>query len=177
MARYRICGGLSVMPGRDMAMLKDMSAKGWHVSGMSGGILYRFEQGEPRDYDYAVDFQREFTPEVQEMFRAGGWQSVVSSPGWQILRAKAGTTPLYTTAESQAATLQRCCASTGWSALAFGIAMALCLMLEARFSERGPELAAAVLLVLSVAFGAGFALSFVPFLGYARSLRRIRCKR
>ena len=30
MARYRLCGGLAIMPEHDMAMLADMSARGWH---------------------------------------------------------------------------------------------------------------------------------------------------
>ena len=33
MAKYRLCGGLAMMAEHDMGMLKDMSAKGWHVSG------------------------------------------------------------------------------------------------------------------------------------------------
>ena len=40
MARYRLCGGLAIMPEHDMAMLADMSARGWHLSGFSCGILY-----------------------------------------------------------------------------------------------------------------------------------------
>lgn len=54
MARYRLCGGLAIMPEHDMAMLADMSARGWHLSGFSCGILYRFEAGEPHAYDLSL---------------------------------------------------------------------------------------------------------------------------
>ena len=102
MARYRLCGGLAIMPEHDMAMLADMSARGWHLSGFSCGILYRFEAGEPHAYDYAVDFQRDFSAEAQELYRIGGWQSVALGSSWQIVRAEAGAVPLYTDDDAQA---------------------------------------------------------------------------
>ena len=62
-----------------------MSARGWHLSGFSCGILYRFEAGEPHAYDYAVDFQRDFSAEAQELYRIGGWQSVALGSSWQTV--------------------------------------------------------------------------------------------
>ncbi len=103
---YRMCGGLAVMPGHDMAMLKRMSAKGWHVVGINRALLYRFEQGEPHGYDYAVDFQRDFSEEARELYGLGGWEPVVLGPGWQIVRAEAGTTPLYTDDDAESETLR-----------------------------------------------------------------------
>ena len=116
MARYRLCGGLAIMPEHDMAMLADMSARGWHLSGFSCGILYRFEAGEPHAYDYAVDFQRDFSAEAQELYRIGGWQSVALGPSWQIVRAEAGTVPLYTDDDAQAETIGASRAGLGSSA-------------------------------------------------------------
>ena len=113
MARYRLCGGLAIMPEHDMAMLADMSARGWHLSGFSCGILYRFEAGEPHAYDYAVDFQRDFSAEAQELYRIGGWQSVAMGSSWQIVRAEAGTVPLYTDDDAQAETIGA--SRTGWA--------------------------------------------------------------
>ena len=73
---YRMCGGLAVMPGHDMAMLKRMSAKGWHVTGVNRALLYRFERGEPHGFDYAVDFQRDFSEEARELYGLGGVEYV-----------------------------------------------------------------------------------------------------
>lgn len=173
---YRMCGGLALMPGHDMAMLKRMSAEGWHVTGINRALLYRFEQGEPHDYDYAVDYQRDFSEEARELYGLGGWQVVVLGPGWQIVRAEAGTTPLYTDDEAEAETLAASRRGLGWTALACGAGAALLLALEARFSARGDELLSWACLVLCVAFAAGFVLSLFPFVGYTRSLRKIRAE-
>ena len=139
MARYRLCGGLAIMPEHDMAMLADMSARGWHLSGFSCGILYRFEAGEPHAYDYAVDFQRDFSAEAQELYRIGGWQSVALGPSWQIVRAEAGTVPLYTDDDAQAETIGASRAGLGWAALVCALAAALLFALQARLSAQGNE--------------------------------------
>ncbi|HIY84483.1 DUF2812 domain-containing protein [Rubneribacter sp.] len=177
MAKYRLCGGLAMMADHDMEMLKGMSAKGWHVSGLSCGFLYRFEQGAPRDFDYAVGFERDFTPEVQELFRAGGWHPVITGPGWQILRAEAGETPLFTDEESKEEALRAVRARTGRFALAWAVALAACLAAEAHFDAQGTEPIAAACLVGAVVSSAGFVFTAFPFLGYTASLRKLRAGR
>ena len=176
MAKYRMCGGLALMAGHDMAMLKRMSAKGWHVSGMNRALLYRFEQGEPHDFDYAVDFQREFSNEAKELYAASGWQSVVAGPGWQIMRAEAGTTPLYTDDDAEVETLEQSRAGLGWAALACAFAAALLFALQDRISAQGNEPLSWAFLVACVVFAAGFVFSFFPFVGYTRTLRKIRAE-
>lgn len=176
MAKYRMCGGLALMPGRDMALLKRMSAKGWHVTGINKALLYRFEQGEPHDYDYAVDFQREFSPEAEELYNLAGWQSAVLGPSWQILRAEAGTVPLYTDEDAEADTLSASRAGLGRAALLWALAAALLFALQARFSSRGDELLSWACLAACVVAASGFVFAFFPFVGYARSLRKIRAE-
>ena len=174
MARYRLCGGLAIMPEHDMAMLKRMSAKGWHVTGVNRALLYRFERGEPRAYDYAVDFQRDFTEEARDLYGLSGWQPVALGPGWQIVRAEAGTVPLYTDDDARAETLGASRAGLGWTALACAIAAALLFALQARLSAQGNEPGSWACLALCAAFAAGLVFSLFPFLGYTRSLRAIR---
>lgn len=164
------------MPGRDMALLKRMSAKGWHVAGINGALLYRFEQGEPHDFDYAVDYQRDFSPEAEELYRLGGWRSVAVGPGWQIVRAEAGAVPLYTDEDAQSETLAASRKGLGWTALLCAAAAAALLALEAWFSARGDELLSWACLVACIAFAAGFVFSFLPFVGYTRALRTIRAE-
>ena len=176
MAKYRMCGGLALMPGHDMAMLKKMSAKGWHVSGINRALLYRFEQGEPHAYDYAVDFQRDFSPEAEELYRLGGWQSVVVGRGWQIVRAEAGTTPLYTDEDAEVETLAASRTGLGWTALLCGIAAAVFFVLANRFSAQGNEFLFWTCFAVLVAFVAGFVFSFFSLVGYTRSLRKIRAQ-
>lgn len=174
MARYRLCGGLAIMPEHDMAMLADMSARGWHLSGFSCGILYRFEAGEPHAYDYAVDFQRDFSAEAQELYRIGGWQSVAMDSSWQIVRAEAGTVPLYTDDDAQAETIGASRTGLGWAALVCALAAALLFALQARLSVQGNVPGSWACLAACAVFAAGFVFSFFPFVGYTRSLRNMR---
>ena len=174
MARYRLCGGLAIMPEHDMAMLADMSARGWHLSGFSCGILYRFEAGEPHAYDYAVDFQRDFSAEAQELYRIGGWQSVALGSSWQIVRAEAGAVPLYTDDDAQAETIGASRAGLGWAALVCALAAALLFALQARLSAQGNVPGSWACLAACAVFAAGFVFSFFPFVGYMRSLRKMR---
>ncbi len=177
MAKYRLCGGLAMMAEHDMGMLKDMSAKGWHVSGLSGGLFYRFEQGVPHDFDYAVGFERDFTPEVQKLFRAGGWHPVIAALGWQILRAEAGETPLFTDEESKGEALRAVRARTGRWALVWAALLAVLLAAEMHLDAQGVEPAASACLVGAVAAGAGLTFTALPFFGYTASLRRLRAGR
>ena len=55
--------------------------------------LYRFEAGEPHAYDYAVDFQRDFSAEAQELYRIGGWQSVALGSAARTTVPPARNTP------------------------------------------------------------------------------------
>lgn len=164
---YRMCGGLAIMPDRDMAMLKRMSAQGWHVVDLDTVLLYRFEQGEPHDYDYAVGQERTFGPQAEELYRAAGWTPVVAANGYQVLRAEAGTTPLYTDEESQKDALRANRAWMGKRAAAF-LALSLLLLAWERFG--GSPFA----LIASLVPLAGFVFTFLPFLGYSVSLWKTR---
>ena len=173
---YRMCGGLAVMPGHDMAMLKRMSAKGWHVVGINRALLYRFEQGEPHGYDYAVDFQRDFSEEARELYGLGGWEPVVLGPGWQIVRAEAGAVPLYTDDDAQAETIGASRTGLGWAALVCALAAALLFALQSRLSAQGNEPASWACLAACMVLAAGFVFSLFPFVGYTRSLRKIHAE-
>lgn len=174
MAKYRLCGGLAMMPGRDVALLKRMSAQGWHVVDLNNALLYRFEQGEPHAYDYEIDYERDFSDEAREIFRVGGWEAVACGPGWQILRAEAGTTPLYTDDESRAGTLAASRARMGWTALVCGLVTVALFVLEERFSSQGSELWSWIALIVALVALVGFVCSFLPFVGYTVSLRKAR---
>lgn len=177
MAKYRVCKGLALMAERDTGLFKDMSAQGWHVCGLSCGFLYRFEQGAPHSFDYAVDFERNFSPEVQELFRAGGWHPVVMSPGWQILRAEAGTTPLFTDDESKAEVLSENRTRTGGHALVWAFLLAVCLAGQRYLDAQALEPAATVALIGALASAVGLVFTALPFIGYTVSLRKVRAGR
>jgi|LSQX01.3.fsa_nt_gb hypothetical protein len=53
MSKFRLNNGVALFPEKDCRMMAEMSAKGWHlVSFAAGGLLYRFEKGNPEDYQY-----------------------------------------------------------------------------------------------------------------------------
>ena len=173
MAKYRMCGGLAIMPKHDMKMLADMSARGWHLSGFSCGILYRFEAGAPHAYDYAVDFQRDFSAEAQERSAMAGWLPVALGPTWQIVRAEAGTVPLYTDDDAEAETRSASRTGAGWAALVCALAAVLLFALQGRLAAQGNEAGSWASLVGCLVFAAAFVFAFFPFVGYTRTLHAL----
>lgn len=167
MAKYRMCGGLAMMPEHEVKLLEKMSAQGWHVGALQGALLYRFEQGEPHDYAYAIGLEHSFAPEVEELYGAAGWTSVVKGPGWQILRAEAGATPLFTDTESKLEALAASRSQMGKWALVYAAAFVLGLiwMLLDRSGV------ATVVLIFSVA---GLVCTGFPCIGYTLSIRKTR---
>ena len=151
-----------------------MSAQGWHVVDLNSALLYRFEQGEPHAYDYEIDYEHDFSAEAQEIFRAGGWEPVVTGPSWQILRAEAGTTPLYTDDESRVDTLSSSRARMGWMAFICGPMAIMLLVLEECLSSQGHEVWSWVILIVAFVALAGFVCSFLPFVASTISLRKVR---
>lgn len=124
-----------------------------------------------------VDFQRDFSAEAEELYRIGGWQPVALGPSWQIVRAEAGTVPLYTDDDAEEETLGASRTGLGWTALVCALASAALFALQARLSAQGNEPGSWACLALCAAFAAGFVFSFFPFVGYTRSLRAIRAER
>ncbi len=168
MAKYRMSGGLAMMPKRDMKLLKDMGKNGWHLVGIKGK-LYQFEEGEPCDYDYALNTEMKTDKDMLSFYEASGWCPVVVCPGYQIFRAKEGATPIFTDTDSEEEVLQRNQKISGKWASVFGILLVLWSVV-ANTLDLGFVTVMIVLAPLYVCF----ALAFCPFVGYSRSLKRLR---
>lgn len=93
---------------------------------------------------------------------------------WQIVRAEAGAVPLYTDDDAQAETIGASRAGLGWAALVCALAAALLFALQARLSAQGNVPGSWACLAACAVFAAGFVFSFFPFVGYTRSLRKMR---
>jgi len=108
--------------GREVLWLKSMSAKGWHLKRV-GFLLYEFEQGEPHDYEYALDFRVEARTDMQEyrgLIEDSGWQYIGHMAGWQYFRIeanKAAGAEIYSDAESLIGKYRRVLAILSLSAL------------------------------------------------------------
>lgn len=168
MAKYRISTGLAMAPDKDMSMLKDMSRKGWHVTGLSG-LFYRFEEGRPQEYDYALNMEPSIGPDMLSFYEASGWTPVVARDGYQIFRAEAGAAPIFSDADSEMEILRSNRRQSGKWALIFMALLAGCLwMYHWTDSSFGIGLFSGAGLVLT-----GFLIfTLFPFIGYTRTLRK-----
>lgn len=100
MKKYRMSGGLAMSPEREMKLLKEMSRKGWHLSDMKT-MFYCFEQGEPHNYQYALNFETHVNEEMLSLYKESGWVPVVANAGYQIFRAEEGTSPIFSDSDSE----------------------------------------------------------------------------
>jgi len=91
--------------GKEVLWLKSMSAKGWHLKRV-GFLSYEFEKGEPRDYEYTLDFRLEVREDMREyrgLIEDSGWQYLGHMGGWQYFRIeadKAAGAEIYSDTES-----------------------------------------------------------------------------
>ena len=89
-----------------------MSAKGWHLSRVVL-LNYEFEKGEPRAYEYALDFRVEARSDLQKYLGLvvdSGWEHLGNMGGWQYSRIDAGKAelaPIYSDKESLAGKYRR----------------------------------------------------------------------
>lgn len=167
MTKYKICGGLAMMPEHDMKLLKDMSKKGWHLVGMKG-IFYRFEEGEPCDFDYALNSEMEIEKDMLSYYEASGWSPVVICPGYQIFRAKEGTNPIFSDRSSEEEVLQKNQKLSGKWASIFGVLLVV-WFIAANLIDLG-FFTIMVMVVLIICF----VFTFFPYVGYSRSLGKLR---
>ena len=70
--------------------LSKKHSEGWKIVKMTPPCFYTFEQCEPDDYIYKLDFQNsEQTPEYMQMLSDFGWEYFASCLGWLYFRKKA----------------------------------------------------------------------------------------
>jgi hypothetical protein len=91
---------------REEIWLREMSQQGWHLQKVALPGIYTFEQGEPRDYVYRLDYTSAMkkTDDYYSLFRDAGWVHLGEMNSWQYFRkeAIAGEAPeIYTDNESK----------------------------------------------------------------------------
>jgi hypothetical protein len=174
--KYRMSGGLAMTPNRDMNMLKIMSVKGWHVTGMSG-IRYRFEHGEPHDYDYAMNCEHAVDAEMLSLYETSGWTPVMvlnGVGGYQIFRAEAGTPHIFSDVDSEIEVLRRSRRFYGkWSLIFFGalVGVIISALLAFKLLELS-KIAFIGLCILFVLIWLCFISFFTPFVGQSVTIAK-----
>lgn len=164
MAKYRISNGWAMAPDQDMKLLKKMSRQGWHVAGMAG-IFYRFEKGQPKDYDYSLNMEREVDSEMLSFYEASNWTPVVVHQGIQIFRAEAGASPIFSDVDSEMDVLSSNRLKSGKWAAVF-LVLALIGLIISRVVDLNPGVSAGMTIVLMLCI----IYTLFPFLGYSWTL-------
>lgn len=91
---------------KEEAWLREMAQQGWHLVSPDFPGFYTFQQEEPRDIVYRLDFitSKIDRDEYMQLFEDAGWEHVGAMMSWQYFRkeAKAGQDPeIYTDPESK----------------------------------------------------------------------------
>jgi hypothetical protein len=153
---------------KEEAWLESMSRDGWHLKDV-GFLTYIFEQGEPKEWVYRLDFRpsREMAGYI-EFIREAGWQFIGKMSSWLYFRAPAEagkTTELYTDAEGKIAKYRR----------VIGILVATSPGFWAVFASRLDRLTDWVHLPITIIFVtviAIYAVSLIKLMGRIHQLRR-----
>lgn len=97
---------------KEEAWLREMAQKGWHFKSVSLPGNYTFEQGEPRDFVYRLDYLTEKKDILNylQIFQDAGWDYMGQMNGWQYFRKQAVAgeeLDIYSDNESKAKKYQR----------------------------------------------------------------------
>jgi hypothetical protein len=90
---------------KEEAWLNEMSLKGFHLASPQGAT-YHFEQHEPKNYVYRLDFRDWNTnqQDYEQIFTDAGWEYIGSMGGWEYFRKEATSSDMpeiYTDADSK----------------------------------------------------------------------------
>ena len=171
--KYIIGSGIAISPEKDMALFKEMSKQGWH---MSGTMLYwyRFEKGEPADYDYASNMESKVTKNMLSIYEDSGWMPIVACNGFQIFRAEAGAIPIFSDKASEIEALEEI--NRGhlkWGAI-WGLGLILFIILMEIILPNIGILHRPISFLLSIFVVTPFATNIVSFFGVRKILREKR---
>ncbi len=97
---------------KEESWLREMSRNGWHFNSVTFPGNYLFEQGEPQDYVYRLDYftNRKEMDSYLQIFQDAGWDYLGKMNGWQYFRQIAVTgedQEIYTDNQSKQKKYQR----------------------------------------------------------------------
>ena len=76
---------------KEESWLREMAQQGWHLRSVALPGRYTFEQGEPRDFVYRLDYFTEQKDIVNylQIFQDAGWEYVGEMNSWRYFRKEA----------------------------------------------------------------------------------------
>ena len=170
--KYIIGSGIAISPEKDMALFKKMSKQGWH---MSGTLLwwYRFEKGEPADYDYASNMESKVTKDMLALYKESGWLPIVACDGIQIFRATEGATPIFSDLDSEIEALEEVKRNTLKSGIIWSMALVAVMIAINIIPDVGNFLGVALtILLVFIAFPS--AIQMTSFFGIKKLIKNKR---
>lgn len=166
MSKYRFITGLAIDKEKDIKVMQEMSKKGWHLAGTKGAFLYRFEQGEPMQYDYAINMEMSVDEEMLTLYKSSGWTPIVAHPGCQIFRSKPGNPPIYSDVNSEIELLENNRKLVGKIASVFFVLLLLLFILGSGLIKAYPLIFLFLFSIIIIPF----VFTFLPFLGFTRTI-------
>lgn len=106
--KYVICGGLAFTEDKDMKKLRDLAKEGWILENFKY-LSYKLKKSQPEDVVYCVDYNddKNDLDSYFEIFSDSDWKHVCSYDGFHFFKARTGTAPIYTDADTQTLKYQR----------------------------------------------------------------------
>lgn len=101
--KYITSFGIAFSENKDFKKLRKYAAKGWIVKRFKR-MGYELEKGNAEDVIFSLDIRElgeNDLEEYVEMFELAGWEYVCSSYNMHLFKAKPGTKPIYTDAETK----------------------------------------------------------------------------
>ena len=166
--KYRMGNGLAISPEKDMQMFAEMSAKGWHLE-ENDGMLFRFAQGEPHRYIYALNMDEDTDETMYETYAQCGWTPVIKEKGMHIFRAEEGTPPIFSDVESKCEVLEKERRKFGIYAIVWGIITVILLIAAGILTSW-------LLMTFALMFLTDTIFALFPFWALRRQIREERRK-
>ncbi|MBI3172657.1 MAG: DUF2812 domain-containing protein [Chloroflexi bacterium] len=97
---------------KEEGWLREMARQGWHLQSVALPGRYTFEQGEPRDFVYRLDYFTEQKDIVHylQIFQDAGWEYVGEMNSWRYFRketVQGESLEIFSDNESKARKYQR----------------------------------------------------------------------
>ena len=156
--------------------LEEMSRQGLHLQAIKPFGRYVFEQGEPKDYSYRLDFDKSSDKDSDyfQFIQDSGWERVAEVAGWQYWRKETaeGRTPeIFTDNESKIRKYERLILGLASPAPAMFVVV---LGMFKRFPGRHPEWFVVLTISVFAAYLLYSGVNVVSILLRIRTLRQIR---
>ena len=177
--KYMMSGGLAFDEEKDMEKLERLAREGW-IFDRFAFMGYRLRKAEGQEIQYSLDYRKDADPDYFAYFKEAGWKHEGSAENYiHIFSAPSGTAPIYTDSDSLVEKYSNEKTRMGKGALimlAATLSIIAVLFVISYFSlfsgiEETVNIIIWILFVFSLI---GLVFTFLPYLGYAYKLNKLK---